>query len=444
MANRYTIIKSAEDIIDNSAINTKDVIDSNLYDNDNQEITGEMNNRVVSTVTTMSRDNDLLFTDYLIKTDTRVAKATLYDGYRFGIVDGGAAKFGSDRDFAILTIDIPGYTDVLVRFNIADYAANSLVTTPTGSLEDEDTVYYADIPNTEYSTLFPKSVIRYDLLGSTDSSRYYHWSNNGVIRYNVNFETRLVLCVKYNGVWKEPNVELNGESLDISRDEYGLVYLPEYYYDYNLEPKTVENNQWNVLNYAIAQRHDIDYSLSTRLNVWHEKLYIDTDNNSWKGGDDLIVLELKPYDKFTIKDVIIGDSGLAVTTNEPHIGTPLDIAKMAPTPEIMYGGDYTNLEYYPRDYVYRDLGENGLEITNTLGRPIYISFNLFKPDLNKAVFQVNEQDIFYPGTTEKNENLIIDEYGNNDVLVSSSNVLFLKRQLTYMTELLLGILQDIH
>lgn len=441
MDNKYTIIKGVEDIIDQTAISTKGVIDSNLYDNDNQEITGEMNNEAVSTVTNMSRDNDLLFTDYLIKNDTRVAKATLYDGWKFNLSNIDSAKFGPNADFAVLTIDIPAYTNVETKID-GDYAVNSFVTLPTGSLEDGDIAYYADIPNTRYSREFPKKTKRYDLLGATSAARDYHWTNEGKINYNVDFETRLVLCAKYERVWVANEVILNGETLDISVDEYGLVYHNEYYYNYNLEPKTVENNQWNVLNYAIAQRQDLDYSLSTRLNVWHEKLLIDTDANTWKDGKDLIVLELKPYDTFKIWQVELGESGLAVTNNEPISNSMLDVTKMAPTPQIMYSGVYNILEFYPNAYVHMFL-DDPLEITNTTARPVYISFDLFKPDLNKAIFKVNEQDIFYPGTTEKNENFIIDEYGNNDVLVNSSNVLFLKKQLTYMTSLLMNILQRI-
>lgn len=441
MANRYTIIREAEDAINQTAITTKGVIDNNLYDNDNQEITGDMNNEAVSTVTTMSRNNDLLFTNYLVGTDTRIAKATLYDSFKFEINDATLYKLSNNPEFAIFTIDIPAYTDVEVKFYSTDYAANSFVTVPTGSWSDGDTVFCVDMPNTEYSTLFPKIIKRYDLYGSTEGSRYYHWSNTGVMNYNVNFETRLVLCVKYNREWMAPDVVLNGEALPISTNEYGLVYLSEYHYDYNLEPKTVENSNWTTLNYAIAQRHDLDYSLSTRLKVWHAKLHTDTNNNYWEGGKDLIVIELQPYDTFKIQNVVIGESGLAVTKNQPTDNTPLDIVRFAPTPETMHNANvFTSLEYWPRDYMYADL-TLPIEITNTASKPFYISFDLFKPDLTKAIFQVNGQDIFYPQTTTPNDNFIVDEYGNKDVLVNSSNVLFLKKQLTHMTALLSEILQ---
>lgn len=443
----YTVLSEISQNIVNTSQTTKDIIDRNLYDNDNQEITGEMNNNAVNTVNTMSRDNDLSILNFLTENYTTSIFMNLYEGLNCYNYDNRSAKIVDDEDSSLLVVKVPAYVYMNINLDI-NMAKHTFITgEDVNILRVGDNLSYLSISNEQYSLTFPKSSKEYTVYDDNlESDKNYHWSNEASINYWYPDFTTIIIQVRNDGrLYNSPGVYANGQEImsresDLERLDYERTYnIDETFFDY-----INEDSKWKNKNYAIKNRQSLNYNLSTSLKVNHRfDMMIDAIGNEWvdrSTENGLIIIELNPLDTFEINNIRFDESGLAVTYNAPIIGAGLEICKLTPIPSIMLGGDYHFRSYEPFYYGYISI-INPISITNTSEKPIYISFGVELRQLtDNSSFKLNGTEIFYPKTVVKNDNKIINEYGSNDVLESTDNILWLKNEFNSLITLVNQIL----
>lgn len=427
----YTDLENLIEEINNSAIYTKEVIDSNIYDNTEQEITAQKANTAVSEVNDVSKINDTRLINFLKSKYSEQLKVTVINNANTSYYNQSKARLVQDNNSKCIVIEIPARTYITVS-NSDDFIKNAFVSY-SFNYDNPYNLYNLNyIENGIYSPEFNGQYLKYCPVNTSNPiDVYYHSNTISYIYYNKTFI--VIPCYSTETGWVIPEVNIlsnNGGYQTILQS--GNQEISDFTYEIDVPQFTYDMSQDYVMSLKYTWNHDrsIINNLSTHTTL--KIIKVGTDDGKWISTADrkTYLITLNSLDTISFKNIYTASYGFTVIDLIPVIGDNIISTKMPPTAETMYLEDRSaqlqSYEYY--NYINSDI--SNLVITNTTSNTVYVYIDIDKFTPESEIL-VNGTNILLPNSNK----VILDirkQLEDTDVEALTDNVIWLKKEIAYL------------